>query len=116
MPNTVWKKYRSLREPSAGVSVWSLPTDDEHILNTGSPEDLLLNPEDFDVVPERVQEHETVWSIDLSTMAEWYTLRMPSRIAFEWGEFFYWTLETPASLPHWYTFTSETSVFDSVEI
>jgi len=76
--DTVWKRLRSVREPDAKSSIWSLPIDDEHILNTGSPEDLFLNPEDFDVNVERVQEHETVWTRESTTDANWYTFDSPT--------------------------------------
>lgn len=78
MATTQWKRLRSVREPDAKSSIWSLPINDEHLLNTGSPEDLFLNPEDFDIVPERIQEHETVWTKEsaLST-PNWYTFDQP---------------------------------------
>ena len=77
MAATTWKRLRSVREPDAKSSVWSLPTDDEHILNTGSPEDLFLNPEDFDVVPELIQGGEAEWTRETLPLTNWYTFDQP---------------------------------------
>lgn len=98
---TGWKRVRSLREPSAKCTVWSLPTADEHVLNTGSPEDLLLDPEDFDIDVGRVQEHSTVWNDESIDDSEWYTIRMLDAS---------WTDEAPTEAG-WYVFDPPESVF-----
>jgi len=68
---TTWTRYHSITERSAKTSIWRLPNDDEHVLNTGSPEDLLIDPEDIDIEVSRVQESSTVWSPQSFEDTEW---------------------------------------------
>lgn len=81
MAITQWKRLRSLREPSAKCTIWSLPLEDEHVLNTGSPEDLLLDPEDFDIIPELVQDGENRWTREPLTTTNWYSFGFADQIS-----------------------------------
>lgn len=105
---TTWKRLRSIREPNASTSVWSLPTNDEHLLNTGSPEDLFLNPEDFDLVPEVIQDGQNDWRKDNLITANWYTF-IPDDPRY----FYSWTAELSVSTPNWYTYDQPLSVWGS---
>lgn len=78
MPVTQWKRLRSVSEPDGKSSVWKLPETNEHILNTKSPEDLFLNPEDFDVMPQEVQGGELDWTRETSPTTNWYTFDNPT--------------------------------------
>lgn len=69
--HAVWTRYSSVRERSAKTTIWRLPDDDEHVLNTGSPEDLLIDPEDVDIEVARVQESSTVWSPLVFEESDW---------------------------------------------
>jgi len=75
---TTWTRFSSMREPCAGVSIWRLPNDDEHVFNTGSPEDLLIDPEDVDIEVARVQEHATVWLSQIGTPVDWTAHPIPA--------------------------------------
>lgn len=78
MPSTTWKRIRSVREPDAKSSVWKMPETNEHLLSTKSPEDLFLNPEDFDEEPEDIQGGETSWAVQSFNDTNWYTFDQPT--------------------------------------
>jgi len=114
--STVWKRLRSVRESDAKSSVWSLPTDDEHLLNTGSPEDLFLNPEDFDIVPELIQGGEAEWTKENLTTANWYTFTLLDQ-SFSPSNWYTFTLYDQSFAPsNWYTFTAPTAEFYVTDI
>jgi len=43
---------------------WTMPTDDPFLLDTSNPEELLLDPEDFDLLPTEIQSGETDWTVE----------------------------------------------------
>lgn len=93
-----------------------MPLDDEHLLNTGSPEDLFLNPEDFDIVPELIQGGEAEWTKEGSGVANWYTFTVLDE-SFASSNWYTFTLYDQSFAPsNWYTFDQPTSEFDIYEI
>jgi hypothetical protein len=60
---TVWVKEDDPAPVSAKDTVWKTPagTITQHVTDTSSPEDLLMPPEEIQVVPEKSQYGETKW-------------------------------------------------------
>lgn len=59
---------------------WSLPRDEvrEMYKETLAPEDLLVNPEDIDLIPEQVQYGDSLWGVDeLPVDIGWYMVPTP---------------------------------------
>lgn len=51
---------------------WSLPSEDQHFIETSAPEDLMVNPEDIDIFPAQAQAGMDYW-VDQTSMEEgWY--------------------------------------------
>jgi len=72
MSSTAWKRPSPLID-HAKTSIWKLPEPDEHFLNSSSPEDLFLNPEDLDVVPGQIQDGMNAWNKEAGPLsAGWY--------------------------------------------
>ena len=72
MASTAWKRPPALID-HAKTSIWKLPENDEHFLNSSSPEDLFLNPEDLDVVPGQIQDGMNAWGKEADPLsAGWY--------------------------------------------
>lgn len=59
---------------------WSLPRDEvrEMYKETLAPEDLLVNPEDIDLVPAQIQYGDSLWGVDrLPVDLGWYLVPIP---------------------------------------
>lgn len=59
---------------------WSLPRDEvrEMYKETLAPEDLLVNPEDIDLIPAQIQYGDSIWGVDsLPIDLGWYLVPIP---------------------------------------
>lgn len=61
--NFYWtEEFNGTFSHDAAFYVWSLPEDIGHMTDTQAPEELLLFPEDLDLLPTEVQDGEEDWT------------------------------------------------------
>jgi hypothetical protein len=61
--NFYWTEVFGGTHGRAEVFYWHLPLTDQHLLDTRAPEELFLYPEDFDQLPNDIQDGETSWTV-----------------------------------------------------
>jgi len=62
--NFYWtEEYSGIATRHEVFYYWTLPFDDEQLTDTQAPEELFLNPEEFDMFPMEIQDGELDWKI-----------------------------------------------------
>ena len=90
---------RTSSDRGDGSYGWSLPRDEvrEMYKETLAPEDLLVNPEDIDLIPAQVQYGDSLWGVDtLPIDLGWYIVPVPDA-----GSWYLWGGDFPVD-SGWY--------------